>query len=173
MTAPKATDALNEQGQVVISSKEEKNTKILKDIVFVSWTSDVRMETDEVATKEWGLNMKSDVMLRTTMKRQRLDKLLKEHSKVAEVWKYTPFPAGTIPKVLVKKAPQQVYGFASKSAQKQSIHKFVAAARNCTTASLLWILKLTKEENGIEPCGLALVANKQMLLPGSGEVIVE
>ena len=173
LTAPNAVVALNEAGKVIISSKEEKNSKILKDTVLVSWTSDIKMETDEVTTKEWDLNMKSDVLLKSTMKRHRLDKLLKDYPKVGEVWKYTPFPAGTTPKVLVKKAPQHVHGFASKSVQKEIIHKFIAAARNCTTVSLLWILRLTNKKDALEPCGLALVTNKQLFLPGSGDLIVE
>ena len=55
-------------------------------------------------------------------------KLIKEVCPaVGEIWKYTPFPAGTLPAVLVKKDPQKSYGFLSKAKEKDHIHKIVSS----------------------------------------------
>ena len=90
--------------------------------------------------------MKSDVVVKDTMKRFRLDKLLKEvYPQVGEIWKYTAFPAGTLPKVLVKKHPDQCISFHSKAndKEKEAIYKFIKAAKDCTMCSPLWTVKLS------------------------------
>ena len=104
-------------------------------------------------------------------KRYRLDKLIKEVCPtVGEIWKYAPFPAGTLPAVLVKKDPQKSYGFLSKAKEKDHIHKIVQLAQECTNILVLWVVE---EKSGrLEPAGLALVTNKQICLPGSGELIL-
>ena len=104
-------------------------------------------------------------------KRYRLDKLIKEVCPtVGELWMYAPSPAGTLPAVLVKKDPQKSLVFLSKAKEKDHIHKIVWLAQECTTISVLWVLK--KRSARLEPVGLALVTNKQILLPGSEELIL-
>ena len=104
-------------------------------------------------------------------KRYRLDKLIKEVCPtVGEIWKYAPFPAGTLPAVLVKKDPQKSYGFLSKAKEKDHIHKIVRLAQECTNISVLWVLG--ENFGRLDPVGLALVTNKQICLPGSGELIL-
>ena len=62
-------------------------------------------------------------------------KLIKEVCPaVGEIWKYAPFPAGTLPAVLVKKDPQKSYGFLSKAKEKDHIHKIVRLAQECTNS---------------------------------------
>ena len=102
-------------------------------------------------------------------KRYRLDKLINEVCPtVGEIWNYAPFPAGTLPEVLVNKDPQKSYGFQSEAKEKDHIHEIVQLAQKCTNIDVLWILKETPGR--LEPAGLALVTNKQLLLPGSGEI---
>ena len=102
-------------------------------------------------------------------KRYRLDKLIKEVCPtVGKIWKYAPFPAGTLPEVLVNKDPQKSYGFLSEAKEKDHIHEIVQLAQKCTNIDVLWILKETPGR--LEPAGLALVTNKQICLPGSGEL---
>ena len=71
---------------------------------------------------------------------------------------------------LVKKDPQKSYGFLSKAEEKDHIHKIVRLAQECTNISVLWIVK--NKSGRLEPVGLALVTNKQICLPGSGELIL-
>ena len=174
MSNPSATIGLRE-GKIVIASQEDTNKKIAKDTVLISWTNETGMKSEDIGTKEWDLSLKSEVLLKDTMKRYRLDKLMKEVTpQVAEIWKYTAFPPGSLPKVLVKKQPQHVYNFVSKSAQKEAIHKLIHLGRSATSCSLLWIVKAGGKNNEIlEPRGLALVTNKQVVLPGKGKWIVE
>ena len=88
-----------------------------------------------------------------------------------EIWKYVAFPLGTLPKVLVKQQPHQVYNFVPKSTQKSAIHRFIHSGRAATSCSLLWIVKaLGKGAEVLEPRGLAFVLNNKYLLPGNGGV---
>ena len=82
--------------------------------------------------------------------------------------RYAPFPAGTLPEVLVNKDPQKSYGFLSEAKEKDHIHEIVRLAQECTNISVLWILE--EKSCRLEPAGLALVTNKQICLPGIGEL---
>ena len=100
-----------------------------------------------------------------------MKKLVKEVCpNVGKIWMYAPFPAGTLPVVLVKNDPQKSLVFLSKAKEKDHIHKIVQLAQECTTISVLWIVK--NKSGRLEPVGLALVTNKQICLPGSGELIL-
>lgn len=134
------------------------------------------MKADECSVQEWDINLKSDILWKDNMKRYKLDKLLKELCPtVGDIWKYVPFPAGALPKVLVKKEPMKSYGFVSKATEKDVHHKIIKLARSCTSVSVMWILKATPvaKPEKLEPSGLAIVTNKQMVLPGSGELCLE
>ena len=76
-----------------------------------------------------------------------------------------------MPKLLVKKDPQKSFGFVSKATGKDGIHKIIQLARENTSVSVLWILRVSSAK--LEPSGLAVVTNKQMLLLGSGELCLE
>ena len=98
-----------------------------------------------------------------------MDKLIEEVCPtVGEIWNYAPFPAGTLPVVLVKNDPQKSYGFLSEAKEKDHIHEIVQLAQKCTNIDVMCILKETSGR--LEPAGLALVTNKQIWLPGSGEL---
>ena len=145
--------------------------RVSKDAVLVSWTIDVSCKADVVNTKEWNVNWKTEVLWMNDKKRYRLKKLVKEVCpNVGKIWMYAPSPAGTLPAVLVKKDPQKSLVFLSKAKEKDHIHKIVRLAQECTNISVLWILE--KKSGRLEPVGLALVTNKQICLPGSGELIL-
>ena len=83
-----------------------------------------------------------------------------------------------MPKILVKKEPHKSYGFVSRAADKDDIHNAIHLARSCVGLSVLWILKATSQKisgklDRLEPAGLAIVTNKQLVLPGNGELGLE
>ena len=45
---------------------------------MVAWCNETGMKAEDTGTKEWDLSLKSDLLLKDTMSRHRLDKLLKE-----------------------------------------------------------------------------------------------
>ena len=70
---------------------------------MISWCSDTGMETKDVGTKEWALSLRSEVLLKETMNRHRLDKLLQEVCPhVGDGWKHTAFSPGTLPTFLAR-----------------------------------------------------------------------
>ena len=103
--------------------------------------------------------------------RYRFDKLMKEvHPTTQEVWKYTPFPAGTLPKMMVKKSPESSYFFVSTAPAKKTIHELIDKARALTTCSMLFIVKAQGDK--VLPNGVALVANKPISVPAAGEHVL-
>ena len=162
--------------RIIIISKSDSNKKNSKDTVFASWTDNTGMKSDGTGVFEWELGLKSELLVKDTMKKHRLDKLLKEvYPQTGEIWRYTPFPPGTLPKMLVKKTPQQPCSFISKAPEKDHIHKCIQLAGNCSTCSLVWIVKLAPQHTPprLEPIGLAFTSNKQLVLPGNGHLMLE
>ena len=157
--------------QVILASAEATNKKLPKDTVLVSWTSDSALKTEGENTKEWNVGWKTEVIWKSDNKRYRLEKLIKEVCpNVGEICKYAPFPAGAWPTVLVKKDPTKNHSFLSKATEKEHIHKVVRLAQETTSISVLWVLE--KKSARLDPVGLALVTNKQLVLHGSGELIM-
>ena len=175
LTSPSADVTLRGDA-IYIVSKETATKKIAKDTVLVSWLAETGVKSENLGTVEWEPSLKSEVVVKDTMKRYRLDKLLKEvYPQAGEIYKHKEFPAGTLPKVLVKNNPQTTYSFYSKAKEKEAIHKFINAAKDCTLCSVFWIVKLSSSSTPprLEPCGLAVVSNKQMALPGNGELCLK
>ena len=179
MEFPKASVGVRGD-QVILASSEDTNKKVPKNAVLVSWskdaalvpwTIDVSCKADIVNTKEWIMNWKTEVLWMNDKKRYRLEKLIKEVCpNVGEIWKYAPFPAGAWPTVFVKKDPTKNHFFLSKATEKEHIHKVVRLAQETTSISVLWVLE--KKSARLDPVGLALVTNKQILLPGSTELVL-
>lgn len=93
MASPKASVGVRGD-KIILASLETTNKKVPKDTVLISWTTDVAVKADELASNEWDVNLKSEVLWKDTMKRVRLDMLIKDFCPtVGEIWKYTPFPA--------------------------------------------------------------------------------
>ena len=64
----------------------------------------------------------------------------------------------------------------STAATKDTIHTTIQLARSCAGLSVLWILKLKKDPLGttcLQPSGLAIVTNKQLVLPGNGDLALQ
>ena len=180
LASPKAYFGVRGEKLFLVSS-EAVNKKVPKDTVLAYWTSEIGVKADEVKWKEWDINLKSEILWKPkdTMQRFRMDKLLKEGCPtVGDVWKCVPFPAGMLPKILVKKEPQKSYGFVSRDKNKDDIHNAIHLARSCVGLSALWILKATPQKTSgkldkLDPAGLAIVTNKQLVLPGNGELGLE
>ena len=61
------------------------------------------MKSEDVGAKEWDLSLRSEVRLKETIYRHRLDKLLQEVCPhVGDGWKHTAFPPGTLPTLLAR-----------------------------------------------------------------------
>ena len=103
MESPKASVGVRGD-KIIIASSETTNKKVVKYTGLVSWATNVSVKADwDGDSKEWDVNLKTEVLWKNKQ-RFRLDKLMKEVCPtVGEIWKYTPFPPGTLPTVLVNK----------------------------------------------------------------------
>ena len=114
--------------------------------------------------------MKSDIRCNTTSRRMRLGTCIKaQKAKTQEIFWYLFFPAGDIPKVLVKK-DDRILKCLSTATDHQHTYSAIKAAQASRTCSLIWILKFDPDKNRLQPYGLSVVSNKSLTVPGCGEL---
>jgi hypothetical protein len=80
------------------------------------------------------------------------------------------FPAGDIPKVLVKK-DDRTLKFVSTAPNHPDIYAAIKAAKNSRTCSPIWMMKCA-HDNSIQPYGLTVVSNKPLSVPDCGELVI-
>ena len=95
-----------------------------------------------------------------------LDKYIQDGPETKRIWKYKEFPAGTLPKVLVKDGEKKTYQFDSKAADKNVVLAAIEACRKLDVASLVWVMRHNAKEKRVEPHGVALLANSRIVVPG-------
>ena len=55
--------------------------------------------------------------------------------------------------------------------KEKHVYAAVSAAQVSSTCSLLWMVKFADEKNRrLEPCGVAVVLDKTLIIPGHGEL---
>ena len=121
-------------------------------------------------TKELDLSLTTHVWCKEVLGRSRLDKLLTALPAVSEVWRYKSLQQGTVPKALVRVNGDKRAWLQSMSEEADLIHNAVVMSLTSTSCSALWIVKA--RGNQLQPNGLALVTNKQLILPAKGELIL-
>ena len=89
-----------------------------------------------------------------------------------DIFGYIPFPAGTPPKMLTAQ-PGAIKKFDSKRADRHVILQAIDAARGTAACTVLWIMEFDVPRNRLQPLGVTLIANKQMVVPAGGELIVQ
>ena len=115
------------------------------------------------------MSLTTHVWCKEVLGRSRLDKLLTALPAVSEVWRYKSFQQGMVPKALVRSGDKRAW-FQSLSEEADLIHNAVVMSLTSTLCSALWIVKA--RGNQLQPNGLALVTNKQLILPAKGELIL-
>lgn len=158
-------------GKVVLRNVASANKKVNADTVLASWASGTLRSGVEDGF-EYKLTLKTDVVDHTSMKRMKLDKFLKEcRGAVAEIFGYEPFPAGSAPKVLVKKGSKQMkWDYQGENAAVVS--RFVEAARRSSVAVPIWLVRHVAAKQRVEPHGLAVILLKAQQVPGGGELVL-
>ena len=112
----------------------------------------------------------ADIVCRALNTRIRLERYLKEqHPKMKEVFHHVPWLAVAIPKVMARNEGKPLK-FLRSGPKKQHIYSAVSAARLSTTCSLHWMLKFAPGRDHLEPCGVAVVTNQTLIIPGHGEL---
>ena len=102
-----------------------------------------------------------------------LEKCVKKvHPMCKDIFGYIPSPAGTPPKVLAQQQGS-INNFDSKRADRHVILKAIDAARGTAVCTVMWIMEFYVPRNRLQPLGVTLIANKQMVVPAGGELIVQ
>ena len=165
-----ATEVLLDQTRLILRNTSTSNKKIPTDTVVVSFTQDAKLSEVSPCNFTYDLQMKTDIVANGTLKRMKLDKFMKEvGSPTQEIYGYTKFPAGSAPKVLVKKGKN--WKFRLDSPGPEQSYKVIEAARVAKAVSLHWIVKHNAKNEQIVPVGLAAIIVKSVQVPGNGGVL--
>ena len=83
-----------------------------------------------------------------------MDKFIKTNS-VCEVYGYEPFPADSVPKVLMKRHPNKTQTFEYSGDDKDAVYASLKASRSTTTILPCWLVKDLSVKQKVEPHGVA------------------
>ena len=144
------------------------NVKNPKDGVLGLWTVDTALKKNGDGFP-YSLSMKTHIYDLDKEKKLALDKYIQDGHETKCIWKYKEFPAGTLPKVLVKEDEKKTYQFGSTAADKDVVLAAIEVCRKLERASLVWVMRHNAKALRIEPQGLALLANSRIVVPGDSE----
>jgi hypothetical protein len=160
------------QSRLLLRNTTDTVKKLTKDTVLLTFSKDTTLAGDSECDFKWEVQLKTVIVSKATGKPMSLLKYIKEHHQnTKEIYHYMPFPAGGIPKVLVKKADNN-FKFLYTGPNKQHIYSVVAAVLTPGLCSLHWMVKFVPQKDRLEPCGLAVVLAKNVTVPGNGELIL-
>ena len=158
------------QSLLLLRNTTDTNKKVPKDTVLLSFSKETTLSVDSECDFKWEMHLKSDIVCKTLGKRIKLDKYIKDHHQnTKEIFRYIPFPAGGVPKVLVKR-DEKHFKFLYSGPNKQHMYSVVAAVLTPGICSLHWMIKFVAGKDRLEPCGLAVVMNKSVTVPGNSEL---
>jgi hypothetical protein len=68
--------------------------------------------------------------------------------------------------------PGSVKKFDSKRPDRMAVLQAIEAARSTLSCTVAWIMEFHEQNNRLQPLGLTLIANKQMVIPAGGELML-
>ena len=153
---------------LVLANVGATNVKIPKDGVIGLWATDTMFKKN-CDGFQYSMSMKTHVYDHEKEKKTTLEKYVQDGRETKSVFKYKDFPPGTIPKVMVRENEKKTYQFDTKGEDKDVILNTIEACRSLQCASLVWVMRFNVKALRAEPHGVALLANKQIVVPGDGE----
>ena len=100
---------LSSDNKLVLRNPSDTNKKVSSDTVLVAWSNGTSLSSNLTEGFEYKLNFKSDIINQKTMKRMKMDKFISECGPpVREIFGFEPFPAGSVPKILIKKGSKTI-----------------------------------------------------------------
>ena len=163
-------EQVSSQTLLLLRNTTDTSKKVPKDTVLLSFSKETTLSVDSECDFKWEMHLKSDIVCKTVGERIKLDKYIKDHlQSTKDILRYIPFPAGGVPKVLVKRDDKH-FKFLYSGPNKQHIYSVVAAVLTPGICSLRWMIKFVAGKDRLEPCGLAVVMNKSVTVPGNSEL---
>ncbi len=116
------------KARLLLRSSTETNKKVPKETVLLTWKEDTKLLPESDIDFVYTLNMKTEIVCREALKKFKLDKYIKDQQQnTKEVFGYVPFPAGSVPKVLVRKDTRTLR-FSTSADGKEVIKAAIQAA---------------------------------------------
>jgi hypothetical protein len=164
-------DQVSSRVLLLLKNKTTKKIKIPRDTMLLSFCSDTSLSQDSKCNLVYEMTMKSDMWCKSTSRRMRFGTCVQnQKTRTREIFGYMAFPAGDIPKVLVKK-DDRTLKFVSTAPNHPDIYAAIKAAKNSRTCSPIWMMKCA-HDNSIQPYGLTVVSNKPLSVPDCGELVI-
>jgi hypothetical protein len=159
------------QSVLLLKNTTDTNKTLSKDTILLIFAQGTAVSLGSDCDFEWRMNLKTDIVCKSSKTRMRLDRYLKEHPDTNEVFRHEPWTAGTLPKALVMKPNEDTMKFLCKSPKSAHVYAVVSAAQVSSLCSLLWMVTFADDnkKRRLEPCGVAVVLNKTLTIPGHGE----
>lgn len=158
--------------KLVLRNPTDTNKKVSSDTILASWSNGSSLTSSASDGFEYNVGFKADVVNKQSMKRMKMDKFISESGQATrEIFGFEPFPAGSVPKVLIKKA-NKTFRWAYTGEDEAVAQMAVESARTSSVVSPLWMVRHSEAKQRVEPCGLALVLMKSQQVPGGGEIIL-
>jgi len=151
--------------ELLLTNAGATNVSIPKDGVIAYWGDRTCIQQNGEGFP-YSLTLKTKIFDKQTTKKTTLAKYMQEGRVTTSIWKYKAFPPGALPKALVYEDPNSTYQFDSRHTDRDVILASAQACRGLTCASLVWAVRHNAKEMRIEPDGLALLADKAIIVPG-------
>ncbi len=152
--ATTSCDLVMVMGKLVVRSAADAKKKLGADTILAVWSGGSSLSSSVSEGLEHQLTFKTDVADKNTIKRVKLD--IRENAPVTDIFGYEAFPAGSIPKVFVKKGNKsQRWDYAGTD--QATVGATVAAARNCSATIPLSVVRRDPAKLRVEPRGVAIV----------------
>jgi hypothetical protein len=165
-------DQVSSRVLLLLKNKATKNIKIPKDTMLLSFCKDTSLSQDSECNLLYEMTMKSDMWCKTTSRRMRFGTCIQnQKTRTREIFGYMAFPAGDIPKVLVKKDDRNLK-FISTALNHPDIYTAIKAAKTSRTCSPIWMMKWVHDKSSIQPYGLTVVSNMPLTVPDCGELVI-
>ena len=123
----------------MLRNPTDTNKKVSSDTILIEWSDGTSLSSSASEGLEYKPGFKSDVIHHKTMKRMKMDKFISESGQpVREIFGVEPFPAGSVPKILIKRwGCNKIFRWAYTGEDEAVAKMAVESARNSSLVSPL------------------------------------
>ena len=160
--------------KLALRNTRTTNAKLRQDTVLAMWCSTDEKLLKDVNGFEFAWTLKTQIYDKALGKKMALDKYIKEiHPETTVIYKHKPFPAGTLPKVLVKESASAKYVFDSKALNRIFVLQAVEKAALLQQCTLHWMAKYDEKSHTIRPHGVVLLLGRGVVVNGETDLQLE
>ena len=153
-----------------LQSTAAGNKKVPKFTVLLMVHTDCMLSSKATSGPIFEVANDTQVFLKESQKVAKVREAMKSDDlEMLSVFEYNPFPAGKVPKVLVR-ADTKVWrldlSHPSYQDTRNDIETAIELARTAPGLQAMWIMKKGEAEKQVKPAGIVIIATSQVVIPG-------